>query len=369
MNKALIIGPRFHYFNQSVERAFRALGFETRVLAYDNPIHPYDLGNKIRYKFSADKLQLKRQSRALFHMEAELAFEEFEPDVVFVMNGDMLLSDTLLHWRGVLEDDPAPVEKPAKVALWFFDSMTHIPLCEECVTAVDAVFCYEQTDIPLIKSRFGVDAHFLPQAVDTEIYHPLETEKEYDIVFAGDIFHSQRRRQIVQKVVAHYPQLRIRIWGEYKPWYKNPLQWLTRERKDVYMNRNASGQQLNADYNKSRIVLNIHHEQQKDGANPKVYEIAATGSYQVCDANPYLETLFSEGEVGLYHSDEEMFRLIDAALLDVEKATSAASAARLVIQREHTFECRMLDVCRVLKVAVGTQTTPFVQSQNKNILQ
>lgn len=357
--RALIIGPRFHYFNLSVERAFHALGYETRVLAYDTPVHPYTLANKVRYKLSSDKLRLKRESRALFLLEAELAFLEFEPDVVFVMNGDMLLSDTVLHWRGKLDEDPSPVGKPAKVALWFFDSMTHIPLCEECIPAVDAVFCYEQTDIPIIRERYGVEAQFLPQAVDPEIYHPITSNsvcpKEYDIVFAGDIFHSQRRRQIIQAVVAHYPTLKIKVWGEYKPWYKNLWTWLTRERKDVYMNCNASGKQLNEDYNKSRIVLNIHHEQQKDGANPKVYEIAATGSYQICDANPYIEKLFPNGEIGLYrvdiaaedeHKYESLFACIDEALL--HDVSSHAQAAYELITSQHTFNQRIRQCLRQL---------------------
>lgn len=354
--KALIIGPKFHYFNQSVERAFRTLGYETRILAYDNPVHPYTLDNKIRYKFAADKLRMKKEARALFHLEAELAFEEFLPDVVFVMNGDMLLSDTILHWRGKLEDDPLLVEKPAKVLLWFFDSMTHIPLCEECIPVVDKVFCYEQTDIPLIKERYGVEAYFLPQAVDPEIYYPMDMDKEYDIVFAGDIFHSQRRRETIQEVVSHYPSLKIRVWGDYKPWYKNVWKWLTRERKDVYMNRNASGQQLNEDYNKARVVLNIHHEQQKDGANPKVYEIAATGSYQVCDANPYIETLFKNKEVGLYHINpsqgeahqyDSLFAAIDEGL---QQDTSMQSkAAYDLIVGQHTYLQRIKQCLETLE--------------------
>lgn len=353
--RALIIGPKFHYFNQSVERAFRALNYETRVLAYDNPVHPYTFDNKVRYKFASDKLSLKRESRALFHLEAELAFEEFLPDVVFLMNGDMLLADTVLHWRGKLEDDPQPVEKTAKVALWLFDSMTHIPLCEECIHVVDAVFCYEQTDIPQIRERFGIEAHFLPQAVDTEIYHPMDCPKEYDIVFAGDIFHSQRRRQIIQAVVSHYPSLKIKVWGEYKPWYKNLWQWLTRERKDVYQNRNASGKQLNEDYNKARIVLNIHHEQQKDGANPKVYEIAATGSYQVCDANPYIVSLFPNHEIGLYavdpaageeHQYDQLFACIDEAL-QTDKTPQAQVAYQLIVNH-HTFIHRIKQCLEIL---------------------
>lgn len=361
MPKALIIGPKFHYFNQSIERAFCALGYETRVLAYDNPVHPYDWVNKVRYKLAKDKLAMKRESRALFHLEAEYAFADYQPDVVFVMNGDMLLPDALLHWRGKLEDDPLPVEKPAKVALWFFDSFTHIPLCEENIPAVDAVFCYEQTDLPMIEAKYGIKAHFLPQAVDLELYHPLEdsdgdgldtkpktvqkVEKEYDIVFAGDIYHSQKRREVIQAVVAHYPELRIRVWGEYKPWYKNPWTWLTRERKDVYMNRNASAEQLNSDYNKARIVLNVHIEQQKDGANPKVYEISASGAYQICDANPYVQQLFPNGEVGFYVLDEavgaeqkkydSLFAAIDYALQ--HDMSAHAQAAHQEIIHQHTF--------------------------------
>ncbi len=355
MPKVLIIGPSFHYFNQSVERAFRALGYETSVLAYDNPVHPYNVANKLRYKFSGDKVAMKDRSRALFHLEAELAFEAFEPNLVFVMNGDMLLPDTLLHWRGLTDGDLQPPAKPAKVALWLFDSFMHIPFCEENIPAVDAVFCYEQTDIPLIFEKYGVRVHFLPQAVDTAIYHKEEVRKCYDLVFAGDIFHSRKRKDVLQAVVAHYPNLTMKIWGEYKPWYKNPWKWLTRERKDVYMNRIASGQQLNADYNRARIVLNIHIEQQRDGANPKVYEIAASGAYQICDANPYVEQLFPKGEVGLYRLDDskgprhrydQLFAQIDYAL-GHDMSTQAEAAQKLVVDN-HTFESRIRQVIQTI---------------------
>ena len=106
MPKALIIGPDFHYFNHSVERAFCALGYETRVLAYDNPVHPYNVANILRYKFSSDKLRMKEESRVLFHLEAELAFEEFEPDFVFLMNGGLnqaYIRENYLNDKGYLK--------------------------------------------------------------------------------------------------------------------------------------------------------------------------------------------------------------------------------------------------------------------------
>ena len=339
-----ILGPRFHHFNASIERAFRQLGHETRVLAYDNPIHPYTFANKVRFKFSLDKTTLRRRSRTEFSLMADRVFDLFRPDLVFVMNGDMLHHMTIERWRG--RRNAGPVQHTAKVVVWFFDSYTHIPLCEENIKSYNAIFCYEQTDLPLLRSRFGETAYFLPQAVDTTLYHPMPTPKDYDIVFAGDIYHSAKRKAIIQAVVARYPHLRIRVWGEYKPWYKNPLRWLLRERRDVYQNRNASSEQLCLDYNRARIVLNVHIEQQQDGANPKVYEICGTGAYQICDANPYIEQLFTDGEVGLYHNEEELFALIDDALAHDHSALARQAYERVL--NGNTFVDRIRQVLDVV---------------------
>lgn len=347
MPKVLIIGPRFYYFNESIERAFSALGFDTRILTFDNPVHPYNLINKIRYKLTKDKLGMKRESRQQWQPEADIAFSQYAPDIVFVMNGNMLLPETLKRWR----------QKGAKVVLWLFDSITYIPLCEDIITSVDKVFCYEQTDIPLIRKRYDIEACFLPQAVDQQLYYRIDDmEKQYDIVFAGDMVHSKKRREVVKAIVAHYPHLRIRIWGEYKLWYKSFWAWLTREHRNIYMNRNASSQQLNRDYNASRMVLNIHNEQQKDGANPKLYEIAATGTYQICDANPYIRQLFPDSELGLYtldttkdeaHRYDRLFECIDDALTH-DKQQQAASARQIVLEH-HTFEWRIRQVLSFLQ--------------------
>ena len=331
--KVLIIGPRFHYFNQSVERAFRALGHQAFSVAFDNPVHPYTWSDKVRYKLASPerRLEMKRRSRDAWQHEIDSLVQSYGPNLVFVMNGDMLLPQTLLKWR----------TEGADVILWYFDSVTRIPLSQDCAPAANLVFCYEQTDIALLRQRFGIEAHFLPQAVDDKLYAPIKgaSDKSLDIVFAGDMVYSRRRRDIIQSVVARYPQLRIRVWGNYKPWFKGLWSWLTRERRDVYMNRNASASELNRDYNAARLVLNIHVEQQHDGANPKVYEIAASGAYQVCDANPYIESLFAHGEVGLYHNQDELFALIDDALQHDHQ--SDAEAARALILQQHTFVNRI----------------------------
>ena len=335
MPTALIIAPNFHYFAQSISHAFEQEGYRVHCEVYDTPIHPYNCLNHLLYKIG-NKSVLKERSRQNYKKYILSIFNSLQPDLVFIVNGDNLLPDVV-----------QTMHQSTKVAIWLFDSVRRFPLALPNLRHADKVFCYEQTDIDYLKKEHHIDAQFLPQAADTTLYHPLQAEKDLDIIFAGDLWQSEKRRKLIQAVVKHYSDKKIRVWGIYKPWYKNPVQWLTRERRDVYTNCNATAEQLNLDYNRAKIVLNIHHEQQKDGANPKVFEICASGAYQICDANPYIEQLFPNGEVGFYHNEEELFSLIDYAL--THDMSDSASVAYQNVTQHHTFLNRMKTVLQIVE--------------------
>ncbi len=337
MRTILLIGPNFHDFNQNIADAFQSLGYHVDVLAYDSPITPYSAINKIKYKLSHAKvkIQLRDKSAQVFSCNAKKKFDELQPQLVFLLNGEMLTADTVAYFQ-----------KSAKVVVWFFDSIIKLTRCWNILRHCDKVYCYEQRDIPLIKS-LNIDSEFLPQAVSPKAYFSIpKVEKKWDIVFAADMWQSNKRKQLIQQVVQNFSNCKIRVWGIYKPWYKGLWKNITRERRDIYMNCNASTAQLNLDYNKAKIVLNIHNEQQAIGANPKVYEIAASGSYQICDANPYIESLFPNGEIGLYHNEEELMEQIRWALdpqNEKERETKAKQAQEIVLA-SHTFVDRMREV-------------------------
>ena len=282
MNKVLLIGPNFHDFNEYVADAFRQQGWGVTTMAYDSPIHPYSLYNKIRYKLAPNKSRLREISRESFSSQVKDVFDKEAPQMVFMLNGEMLTPDVILHLR-----------QSSKVVVWLFDSITRLPYCWKILPFCHKVFCYEFDDISLIRKELSIEASFLPQAVNPKAYYSIPNQtKEWDIVFAADLWKSEKRKKLIQAVVRSFSDKKNRVWGIYKPWYKNLWESLTRERRDIYTNCNASTKQLNLDYNKAKVVLNIHNEQQTNGANPKVYEIAATGAFQICDANPYIESLF-----------------------------------------------------------------------------
>lgn len=336
--KVLIVGPRYFNFLSATQSAFRELGWETLVEGYEAPLHPYTFFNRMLYKLSSDKPAVERRSVRQYQPYIMEVFSRFKPDLVFVLNGDFLLPETLDAFRG-----------SAKVALWMFDNRVKLPGAEGHHAHVDALFCFDMEDVVSYK-KDGIEAHFLPQACDMSVYRPLSgTRKDIDILFVGNLLYSPRRKRLMNAVIDRYPERTIRVYGWYQPWFKGLGAWLKRPHKHIYKNVQVSSARANSLYNQARIVLNIHQESQRDGANPRVFEICGSGAYQICDWNPYVASLFPSGAIGLYHDEEELFSLVGEALKSDRE--EAASRAHSIVVREHTFKNRMEQVLKTLSMA------------------
>lgn len=333
--RVLIIGPNYYNFLQAVALAFCDMGWDAYIEGYDNPINPYTRLMKWRYKFSKNKTRLQELSRVRFRAFIETRFEEVRPDVVFIMNGDIMESSTLDKFR-----------KESKVALWFFDSRTKLESSIGHAEHVDALFCFEQDDVDWFQSK-GKQAYFLPQACDVRQYYPMQdVVKDIDILFVGNLFYSPRRKRLMNALVDKFPDKKIEVYGWYQPWFKGIGAWLKRPHKDVFKNVNVSSEEANRLYNRARLVLNIHQEHQTNGANPRVFEICGAGAYQVCDRNPFVASLFPEGAIGLYSDEQELFACIEEALSQ-DKSAQAALAQAIVVEK-HTFRARMEKVLNIL---------------------
>jgi spore maturation protein CgeB len=160
-------------------------------------------------------------------------------------------------------------------------------------------------------------------------------EKNIDILFVGNIWMSEKRKEMLEMLVRHYPNLNLQYYGKYKPIEKGIFAWLFRNNRHVFKNRNISPQKVNELYSRCKIALNIHNEQTTYGANQRVFEICGAAAYQICDANPFIEQLFPNGEVGLYHNEQELIALINDALKN-DKSENARKAWEYILA-EHTF--------------------------------
>lgn len=339
--RVLIISSPFFDYHISVKRAFESLGFNCRVETYDEPIHPFHGLLKWRHKFSIDKEKLREKSRCQYSKYIKHVYDEFSPNIVFSFNGSILLDEQLDYFRS-----------KSKVVIWMYDSVQRKDreICQSHIDHIDAMFCFERTDLDFF-SAIGKKAYYLPLSCDPFVYYPIECkEKDIDILFVGTIYTSKKRISLLEKVADRYHDKKILFYGEYKPYFKNPVKWLFRGRRDIFKNINIPPNRVNELYSRAKILLNVHNEQTIYGANQRVYEVCASGAYQICDYNPYIASLFPNNEVGLYKTDEECFSLIDDAL--VYDKTDLAIKARNIVISKHTFKNRIEEILEKLDYGI-----------------
>ena len=336
MKKVLIISSPFYDYQISVGRAFEDLGYEVKIETYDEPINPFKGWIKWRHKFAINKENLRQKSRIKYNNYIIDVYDHYHPAIVFSYNGTILFDETLDYFR-----------LKSKVIIWMYDSVQRKDRerCKAHIDHCDGCFCFEKSDVDYYKSM-GKTAYFLPLACDTHIYYPIQNIKDIDILFVGTIYTSKRRIRLLKNVVNQFPNAKILIYGHYKPFYKNPIKWLFREKRNIFKNVNLPPNKVNELFSHTKIALNIHHEQSLNGANQRVFEACGSCAYQICDANPYIESIFPNGEVGLYHNDEEMITLIRKALKS-ENAANAYKAYNTVI-KNHTFVKRIEQMLEIV---------------------
>ncbi|MDR1975224.1 MAG: glycosyltransferase [Bacteroidales bacterium] len=339
MKKILIISSPFYDYHRSVGRAFETFGYKVHFETYDMPIHPFKGLLKWKHKFANTnwRERLKAQSRNKFDIHIRQVYNQYQPNIVFIYNGTILLDETLDYFR-----------QKSKVLLWMYDSVLNPRYARNIthIDHVDAMFCFEKKDVDYYES-IGKISYFLPLACDDSVYYSIPNQnKDIDIFFVGAIWMSKRRMKILEMLVNCYPNLKILIYGKYKPIEKNFLKWLLRKNRNIFTNINIQPKKVNEFYNRCKVALNIHHEQTTYGSNQRVFEACGAGAYQICDANPFIEQLFPNGEVGLYHNDEELIALIEDALNNDK--TSQAKEAQQIILSSHTFVNRVQEMLEIL---------------------
>ena len=330
MPKVLIVSSPFFGYQISVGNAFKALGYEIKIETYDEPIHPFNGLLRWRHKFALDKESLREKSRLKYKKYIEQVFDSYQPDIVFTYNGQILKDSTLDYFR----------TKGAKVIVWMYDSVLRDDrkMCKTHIDHADLFCCFEEKDVEYYAS-LGKTAFFMPLACDTDVYYPQTAKKDIDILFVGTIYTSKKRIEILEHLVEHYPNRKVLIYGDYKPYYKNPISWLFRKYRKTFQNHNIAPEEVNNLFARTKVALNIHHKQTFNGANQRLFEACGAGAYQICDANPYIEQLFPNGEVVLYHNEQELYALIDYAL--THDMSAQTLAAHDIIVKNHTFTQRI----------------------------
>ncbi len=293
--KVLLIGPQCFNYNQSIASAFDDERYKVKIIDYHEQFGQIKLINKFSYFFSAHRIQTTAKLLSKLNQYIISIYNQYCPDIVLIIKGDTIFEEIVLKM------------KRSKNILWMLDGIYYNPQSIKLVDKVDAVFLFEKTDEESVK-KINQNTFYLPSAFDDRIFKKLELPKDIDLLFIGTLHDS--RVKLLEKLHETFPLLVMKVFCERYRFYKSPVKFIKSLKDKVFINRFVSPAEANILYNRSRICLNMHHEQSVYGINPRFFEITGANALQFVDYKPFIDDYFSDYFIKTYKTEVELFELI-----------------------------------------------------------
>lgn len=271
--------------------------------------------------------------------------ERFAPDLVVAMAQAPLSRQTL---RGLARDGVPTV-------MWFVEDYAVFTYWQAFASLYDFFFTIQKEPFLGRLVEMGQKrAHYLPLAADPKVHRPVALTAVERRTYGSD----------VSFVGAGYPNRRLafrafsgmdfRIWGS---------DWGGEEILAPYVQRGGARietEELVKIFCATRVNLNLHSSVRPavtvgrgDFVNPRTFEIAACGAFQVVDRRSLLAELFSDEELAVVDDLDAMVEATRYFLAHEEERAAMAARARQRVLAEHTYTQRMESLLSVVGAALG----------------
>jgi spore maturation protein CgeB len=228
--------------------------------------------------------------------------------------------------------------------LWFVEDYLRFTYWREMARYYDFVFTIQQGEcLDLIKKAGAGEVHYLPMAADPGIHRPLalsDADKARwgsQLSFVGAGYYNRTQ------VFASFADMPIKIWGTEWPSCK-PFTDLVQEQ-----GRRLSPEEYIKIFNATDININLHSSTERgdvdpsgDFVNPRTFELASCGAFQLVDERSLLAEVFEPGkEVATFRTSKELKEKIAYYLDKPEERRVIAEAGRARVLRDHTYQMRL----------------------------
>jgi spore maturation protein CgeB len=197
--------------------------------------------------------------------------------------------------------------------------------------------------IKAVEAAGAGKAIYLPVGCDPEMHKPIvlspadKARWGSEISFVGAGYNNR------VQTFASLANRNFKIWGTEWPTVP-PFTHLVQEEA-----RRLSVEEYVNIFNASTININLHSSSERDGVepngdfvNPRTFELAAAGAFQLVDNRKYLPEMFEVGkEVITFFDRRELTEKIDYYLAHPEERVKVTTAARERVLRDHTYQQRL----------------------------
>ena len=320
--KLLLLSPAFHGYWKAIQASLEVHGYEVRTHIYDAP---GTLSERILNKLAHELPEKYRPESfaAQATRKAIDAFNEFRPDIVLVIKGDMLSRE----WWDLLETSGV------RYGTWLYDEMRRMSYTEEDLHHLGSLASYSPLDAQHLREQ-GFEVLDMPNAYDTHC--PVVPMREDSINFVGAKYPN--REETLQALVA--AGLPVRAYG--RAWSRHPYDILrTKQFKDsgVPAGRDVDRSEAYGIMASSPATLNIHNNQ--DGFTMRTFEAPGVGALQVIDRADVDRYYIPGEEVLVYESIDELIEICTRIFREPKWARQIREAGQKRTLAEHTFDQRV----------------------------
>ena len=242
-------------------------------------------------------------------------------------------------------------KKGVITVLWFVEDYLRFTYWRDMAKYFDFVFTIQKGDcIEQIRRAGAGEVHYLPTAFDPFVHAPLklsDTERTQwgsPLSFVGAGYHN---RQQMFASLAHHP---FKIWGSEWPTCK-PFDQMVQQGA-----RRISAEEYVKIFNATEINLNLHSSTERDGVepngdfiNPRTFELAGCGAFQLVDERTLLPEAFEIGrEIITFNSFSDLTEKIQYYLEHPQERVQIAQRARARVLRDHTYDKRIEQMLSVI---------------------
>ena len=285
-------------------------------------------------RVGTDRLDYLENSFLQVVSQAILAkVETFAPDLVLSMAQAPLSRQALKRLR----------RDKVATAMWFVEDREVFPYWKAFAPLYDLFAVIQKGDFPEQLAALGQsNSMYLPLAADPQVHRPLTLSsverRKYgsELSFVGAGYPNRR---LAFRQLSNYD---LRIWGN---------DWDGETTLAPFMQR--GGERIETEevvriFNATTINVNLHSSVRPgvlvgdgDFVNPRTFELAACGAFQVVDRRVLLSELFAEGELALFSDMSEFVQAIEFYRASPEARAEVAGRGRARVLAEHTYAHRM----------------------------
>lgn len=230
-------------------------------------------------------------------------------------------------------------------ALWFVEDWETLNYWQHVATSYDHVFTIQRGPFHEALKQLGTQSvHYLPLAADPATHKPMTLSAEERAMYGSETAFVGAGYQNRQHV---FEQARLGdfvIWGNDWPAQSSAYRQFARR-----PGARVTPEECARIYNACAVNINLHSSSKHNGVNPhgdfvnpRTFEIAACGGFQLVDDRAELADLFAIGsELIVYKTVQELEQLTQYYLQHPEERSAVAARAQARACSDHTYAKRM----------------------------